>query len=48
VIGLSFCKRRIVGPGERRAMLDNRKAAYARELVEAVPHIGPELVAPAT
>jgi ABC-type dipeptide/oligopeptide/nickel transport system ATPase component len=39
---------RIVEQGESRAMFDNPKTAYTRELVEAVPHIEPELAAFAT
>src|ERR1700752_1620033 len=38
----------IVEQGESRAMFDNPKTAYTRELVDAVPHIEPELVALAT
>ncbi len=30
---------RIVEQGESRAMFDNPKTAYTRELVEAIPHI---------
>ena len=36
---------RIVEQGESRAMFDNPKTAYTRELVEAVPHIEPGLAA---
>ena len=39
---------RIVEQGESRAMFDNPKTAYTRELVEAVPHIEPGLAAFAT
>ena len=39
---------RIVEQGESRAMFDNPKTAYTRELVDAVPHIEPELAALAT
>ena len=39
---------RIVEQGESRAMFDNPKTAYTRELVDAVPHIQPELAALAT
>jgi peptide/nickel transport system ATP-binding protein len=39
---------RIVEQGESRAMFDNPKTAYTRELVDAVPHIEPQLVAFAT
>jgi peptide/nickel transport system ATP-binding protein len=38
----------IVEQGESRAMFDNPQTAYTRELVEAVPHIEPVLVATAT
>ena len=39
---------RIVEQGESRAMFDNPKTAYTRELVDAVPHIEPGMVALAT
>jgi ABC-type dipeptide/oligopeptide/nickel transport system ATPase component len=39
---------RILEQGESGGMFDNPKAAYTRELVEAVPHIEPELAAFAT
>jgi peptide/nickel transport system ATP-binding protein len=39
---------RIVEQGDSRAMFDNPKTAYTRELVDAVPHIEPELAALAT
>lgn len=34
---------RIVEQGESRAMFDNPKTAYTRELVDAVPQIEPEV-----
>ena len=39
---------KIVEQGESRAMFDNPKTAYTRELVDAVPHIEPELAASVT
>jgi peptide/nickel transport system ATP-binding protein len=36
---------RIVEQGESRALFDNPQTDYTRELVEAVPHIGPGPVA---
>ena len=39
---------RIVEQGESRAMFDNPKTAYTRELVDAVPHIEVEVPAQAT
>jgi peptide/nickel transport system ATP-binding protein len=38
----------IVEQGESRAMFDNPQTAYTRELVDAVPHIEPELAASVT
>ena len=39
---------RIVEQGESRAMFDNPKTAYTRELVDAVPHIEMEVPTQAT
>jgi peptide/nickel transport system ATP-binding protein len=36
---------RIVERGESRALFDNPRTAYTRELVDAVPHIGGASVA---